>query len=139
MFNRRMAGVTLVELIIAIVIIGAALGGLVAAFTRANLASADPLVAQQALAIAETTMEEVMLKTFDALDGARHAPSAVVDVNGDPIASLDRYKVEVRVEQPGVDGVPAITGVPAGQARRIQVIVTGPGEPMQLTGWRTRP
>lgn len=136
---KRMAGVTLVELIVAIAIVGVALAGLMAAYNRANLASVDPLVAQQMLAIAETTMEETMLKTFDALDGAKHAPSAVVDVNGDPIASLDRYKVEVRVEQPGVGGVPAITGVPAGQARRIQVVVTGPGEPMQLTGWRTRP
>ena len=154
MSNKRMAGVTLVELIIAIVIVGVALAGLVAAYNRANIASADPLITQQKLAIAEATMEEVMLKPFpratDIREAARpqfndtddyqgYGPTAIVDVNGGAIAGLERYRVQVAVDQPGAGGVPAIGGVPAGEARRIRVTVTGPGEAIVLTGWRTKP
>jgi len=154
MSNRRMAGVTLVELIVAIAIMGVALAGLTAAYSRANRASADPLLTQQMLAIAEATMEEVMLKPFpqdgatrqpnradfdDTDDYQAYGPAVVTDVNGDAMAGMDRYRVQVRVDRPGADGVPAIAGVPAAEARRVRVTVSGPGEPLELTGWRTKP
>ena len=60
--KRRMAGVTLVELVVAMVIVGIALAGLVSVYNRASIASTDPLITQQMLAIGETMMEEVMLK-----------------------------------------------------------------------------
>lgn len=158
MFNRRMAGVTLVELIIAIVIIGAALGGLVAAFTRANLASADPVITQQMLAIGESMLEEVLLKPFDVtadevaeparaqfndvrdydrLDDADpgYASSGIRDIDGEPIAGLEAYGVSVRVESNGV----ALTGVPAGNALRVTVTVSHGERRLSLTGWRTNP
>lgn len=149
-----MAGVTLVELIVAIAIIGVALAGLVAAYNRANVASADPLVTQQMLAIAEATMEEVMLKPFPQAGAVRQAnradfdetddyqafgPAPVTDVNGDAMAGMERYRVQVQVDRPGAGGVPAIAGVPSAEARRIRVTVTGQGQPISLTGWRTKP
>lgn len=154
MLNRRMAGVTLVELIVAIAIIGVALASLVAAYNRANIASADPLVTQQMLAIAEATMEEVLLKPFpqagavrqpnradfdDTDDYQAYGPAVVTDVNGTAMAGMERYRVQVRVDSPGAGGAPAIGGVPSAEARRIRVTVSGPGQPIELTGWRTKP
>ncbi|WP_306391593.1 type IV pilus modification PilV family protein [Telluria beijingensis] len=147
--KRRMAGVTLVELIVAIVIVGAALAGLVAAYNRASVASADPLVTQQMLAIAESMMEEVMLKpyagdgtkgatraSYDEIgDYANYAAQAVTDADGVAIAGLGRYKVSVAVDPLAT----ALPGVPAAQARRINVTVTHGGESLTLSGWRTQP
>lgn len=156
MFSKRMAGVTLVELIIAIVIVSAALGGLVAAFTRANVASADPVVTQQMLAIGESMMEEVLLKPFDntpnevaaptraqfndvrdydAGDDAApgYASTGIRDIDGEPIAGLASYNVSVRVNNV------ALGGVAAGDALRVTVTVTHGARQLALTGWRTRP
>lgn len=145
---RRMRGVTLVELVIAIVIIAVALAGLVAAFTRAARASADPLLTQQMIAIGESLLEEAMLKPFvqdgtgetsradfnDIWDFNRYpADSAVTDVAGNAIPGLGRYTVTVRVAQV------ALGQVPATDAARISVIVRNGNESIVLHGWRTRP
>jgi MSHA pilin protein MshD len=61
-------GVTLVELIVFIVIVGVAMAGLFAAFNTITAASADPQVRKQALAIAESLMEEVQLMPFTFCD-----------------------------------------------------------------------
>lgn len=148
MSSKRMAGVTLVELVIAIVIISAALAGLVAAFTRASRASVDPLLTQQMVAIGESMLEEVMLKPFtdngssevgranysDIWDFNNYpANSAVTDVAGNPIAGLERYSVTVRVTAVALDQVPQADGA------RISVTVRNGNESLTLNGWRTRP
>jgi len=151
--RSKMAGVTLIELIIAMVIVGAALAGLVAAYNRANIASADPLVTQQMLAVAETMMEEILQKPFTGADPGKpasrvlydeigdyngYAQTGIVNVNGDPMAGLENYTVQVVVDRPSDPGVPAISGVNTGAARRIQVQVSAPGAAtVVLTGWRT--
>ena len=61
-------GVTLVELIVFIVIVGVAMAGLFAAFDTITKASADPQVRKQVLAIAESLMEEVQLMPFTYCD-----------------------------------------------------------------------
>lgn len=147
MSTRRAAGMTLVELIIAIVIVGIALAGLAAAYARANRASADPVVTQQMLAIAESMMEEILLKPFDVdptpaasraawndvRDANGYQSEGIVDVAGDPVDGLETYDLSVAVDQP------ALTGVPAGQALRVRVTVTHGGEALTLAGWRTKP
>jgi len=148
MYSRRMRGVTLVELVIAIVIIAVSLAGLVAAFTRATRASADPLLTQQMLAIGESMLEEAMLKPFtdnktqeasradytDIWDyNGYPADSAVTDVAGNAIAGLGNYKVTVRVTQV------ALTGVPQADGARISVTVRNGSQNLVLHGWRTRP
>ena len=158
LYSKRMAGVTLIELIIAIVIISAALAGLVGAFTQANRASADPVVTQQMLAIGESMMEEVLLKPFTDPDGAPpaairaqfndvrdydpvddlnygYASTGIKDTDGAAIAGLGNYNVNVRVNVNGV----TLTNVPAGQAMRVIVTVSNGDQQLALTGWRTRP
>ncbi len=65
---RRMGqgarGMTLIELVIAIVIIGVAVAGVMLAFTTVVKSSADPMINKQMLAIAEQMMEEVTMKEF---------------------------------------------------------------------------
>jgi MSHA pilin protein MshD len=147
--KRRMAGVTLVELVVAMVIVGVALAGLVSVYNRASIASTDPLITQQMLAIGETMMEEVMLKPyesttgtkstraqFDALDDyANYAKQAVTDVDGNAIAGLERYRVAVTV---GPAGQP-LPGIATADVKRIVVTVWNGNQNLVLTGWRTKP
>jgi MSHA pilin protein MshD len=58
----RSAGVTLVELIVALVIMGVALAGMVAVYASTTRASVDPVIVQQMQAIADNMMEEILLK-----------------------------------------------------------------------------
>lgn len=75
-------GVTLVELIVFIVIVGVALAGIFAAFNTMTAASADPQVRKQLVAIAESLMEEIQLMPFTYCDpddaNAATATSATV-------------------------------------------------------------
>ena len=66
--RARQAGVTLIELILFMVIVAIALGGILAvmSFTTAN--SSDPLRRKQALMIAEGLLEEVRLAGFTFCD-----------------------------------------------------------------------
>ena len=150
MLNKRhMAGVTLVELVIAIAIVGIALAGLVAAYNRASLASTDPLITQQMLAIGETMMEEVMLKPYvgngiresaraqyDELDDyAGYTRQRVTGVDGSAIAGLERYTIGVAVG-PALQTLP---GVAAADVKRIVVTVWNGDQNLVLTSWRTKP
>ena len=74
---RRQRGVTLVELIIFIVIIGIALTGVLGVFTYATSHSADPLRHKQALMLAESLLEEVELAQFTVCEpGSANAENA---------------------------------------------------------------
>lgn len=64
----RQRGVTLVELIVAIVIISVGIAGILSTFNIAVSGSASPLIAKQSLAIAEALMEEVQLAPFTFCD-----------------------------------------------------------------------
>jgi MSHA pilin protein MshD len=79
-------GVTLVELIVFIVIVGVAMAGVFAAFNTITAASADPQVRKQMLAIAESLMEEIQLMPFTFCDPddpqAATAQDAVVGATG---------------------------------------------------------
>ena len=61
-------GLSLVELLIFIVVIGAALAGVLSVFIESTRASADPQLRRQALAIAESLLEEVQLMPFTFCD-----------------------------------------------------------------------
>jgi MSHA pilin protein MshD len=60
----RQRGVTLIELVIFIMIIGVALAGLLQVLNFTTKSSADPLRQKQALMIAEGLLEEVRLSAF---------------------------------------------------------------------------
>jgi MSHA pilin protein MshD len=158
---RTDAGVTLIELIVAIVIIGVAIAGLTAALTRSNRVSADPLIEQQKIAIAESLMGEILLKPFtvDAgpitagvrnsfndvydfnkygLDASNNPVYGITDVDGNAIAALASYGAAVVI-----DKTTPITNVPANSVMKITITVrrTGdnPEDAFVLTGWRTKP
>lgn len=70
------SGVTLIELIVTIVILGVSVSGILSAFSVALRYNADPLVRQQALAIAEGLMEEVTSRAYTTFD--LHDPTAAI-------------------------------------------------------------
>lgn len=156
MWNRRSAGVTLIELIVALVIVGVAIAGAVAAFSRADIGSANPAVAQQMAAVADSMMEEVLLKPFNRPAGNagppasnqrrdfvvlddynNYAANGIVDVEGNAIPGLASYSV--RIDVVPVPG--GLNGIPQNDTRRITVTVRNAAmaEPFALTGWRTQP
>ncbi len=61
---RRQAGTTLIELVIAIVIISIAVSSVLMVMSMNVGASADPMIRYQAVAIAEAYLEEISLKSF---------------------------------------------------------------------------
>ncbi|RQO55313.1 hypothetical protein DBR47_20775 [Paucibacter sp. KBW04] len=65
----RQRGLSLIELILFIVVVSAALAGVLRVFLQAGSSSADPQAQRQALAIAESLMEEVQLMPFTFCDG----------------------------------------------------------------------
>ena len=65
---RRQRGLSLVELIMFIVIVGAAVAGIIGIIGMATRSSADPLIRKQALSIAEAMLEEVRLQPFTSCD-----------------------------------------------------------------------
>ncbi len=65
---RRARGLTMIELVVFIVVVGAALAGVLRVFVTATASSADPMLRRQALAIAESLMEEVQLMPFTFCD-----------------------------------------------------------------------
>jgi MSHA pilin protein MshD len=84
----RQRGVTLIELILFILIVGIALGGIITVMNLTTRASADPVRRKQALIIAEGLLEEVELAKFsycdpsdpDATDGILRSNAASCQV-----------------------------------------------------------
>lgn len=66
--RRALRGLSMVELLIFIVVVSAALVGVLAALQPGSQAGADPLLRRQALAIAEALIEEVQLMPFTWCD-----------------------------------------------------------------------
>ena len=140
-------GFTLIEMVLAVVILGVGLAGVLIAFSTVTRGSADPVVAQQMLAIAEEMLEEIQLKPYtvaantapaacarntynDVLDYNGYATSGqICTIDGTPIPSLAGYSVQVQVQAATLSGV--------GAARRIGVTVTRGSDSLTLTGWRT--
>lgn len=133
-------GFTMIELVISMTIIGIAVLGTLLAITTAVRFSGDPLISTQAVAIAESYLEEIMTKDFPtpALAAACPAPGVTrpnftnvcnynglsqvpTDQNDNPIAGLSGYNVQVTVDRQTAALGALATGT---QAVRIDVIVT---------------
>lgn len=76
----RLAGFTLIELIMFIVIVGAGLAGVLTSLDVAVRSSGDALAPKQALAIAEGVLEEITLKAYSDPDGGTEARTAYDNV-----------------------------------------------------------
>ena len=149
--KHRQAGVTLVELIISMVIIAIALVGIFLVINSTSRTSANPVVQYQAIAIAESYMEEILLQAYcdpeipatcvvDAGTGpdgseTRAIYNDVDDYNGlknigarddqnKKIVLLAPYTISVEVDEK--TDVGTTLGL---RAKLITVTVTGPATP----------
>lgn len=68
MSSSRQRGLSLIEAVIFIVVLGIGIAGLAILYNRLTLASVDPLVRKQAVAIASSLMEEIQLRPFTFCD-----------------------------------------------------------------------
>jgi MSHA pilin protein MshD len=85
-YRFAQAGISLIELIMFMVIISVGLAGILSVMTITTRASADPMLRKQAIAIAESLLEEIQLQPFTFCDTddpqAATAIAAVVGVPG---------------------------------------------------------
>lgn len=118
---RLQAGITLIELILAMVIISIAVTGIFSVMNLTISHSADPVVQHQAIAIAEAYLEEIQLQSYSDPDGTnvgetRASFDNVDDYNGlsdsgahnqlDALLSnLSSYNVTVAVADQSVSGL----------------------------------
>jgi len=68
MSSSRQRGLSLVEVVVFIVVLGIGLAGMAVLYNQLTLASVDPVVRKQAVAIATSLMEEVQLRPFTYCD-----------------------------------------------------------------------
>ena len=147
-------GATLVELIIFIVIVSVALAGILLVMNKVTGHSADTLVRKQALAVAESLLEEVELHDFsnpsggftgaatqanrplfdDVMDYNGFITTGIYPANGSATAipGLENYNVAVTVANS------ALGAIPAAGAVLIAVTVIDPSnQTISMTGYRT--
>ncbi len=143
----KFSAFTLIEILVTIVVISIAGTALMSVYTSMVAKSADPIIQQQALAIAEAYMEEIRLKAFTDPDGVggeiranfddildyNNLPDANVrDQNGAVIPSLSAYSVAVTV------AAAPFAGIPVADSMRIDVVVGHPAiSPITLSSFRT--
>ena len=73
----KQRGVSLIELIMFIVIVSAAMVGILSVMNIVSKNNADPVMHKQALAIAESLLEEIELQDFSAASGVSHTSVSV--------------------------------------------------------------
>ena len=67
--NSRYSGFTLLEIIVTLIVVGIAATALMSVFSSTVRTSADPMIQQQAVSIAEAYMEEISLMAFEDPQG----------------------------------------------------------------------
>lgn len=145
MTDRRQRGFTLIELIIFIVVVSVGLAGILLVINTVVKSSADPMVRKQAIAIAESLLEEIVLKDYaNPVDGDVGAVRAtfddvsqyqgytsvgIKDPLGVAVTSLSSYNIfpAVTVADTTLGGV---------TVKIITVSVSGPHGTISLTGYR---
>ena len=138
--NRQKSsrGFTLIEMVIAIVVLAAAVSGILFSFSANVARSADPMIQQQAIIIAQAYLEEAVLKSYSDPDGGETSSceeaariqyddvadydcindtAGALDQFGGTLPGLNDYNITVNVSTVNI-GAPAVT------ARRIDVTVT---------------
>ena len=164
--TNNQAGITLVELIVSIVVIAVAVTGVLLAVQFTTRHSADPMIRQQAVAIADAYMEEILLKHYQNPEGGeivgaesgedRPVFDDVYDYKSLPdkqqpkdqtnstMPGLENYQVSVKVENATSEsGTPDRLG-PSGhrlnQAAKVTVIVTHDFADVKfvLTGYKAK-
>jgi MSHA pilin protein MshD len=148
-------GTSLIELIVLIVVVGVVATAALGALATLSSRSADPLVQRQALAVAQSLLDEVTAQPTpdgDALGpepgesrGSTTAPfnhvndydgfsmAGIRNFDGTAVAGLEGYSASVTVRAQAVGNVPSTDGW------WVEVRVTGPGgAEVVLASWRAR-
>ncbi len=133
-------GFTLIEMIVLLVVVAITATALLGVFARSSASSADPLLRQQAVAIAQGYLEEALLKAYQDPDdpesgtceeASRSDYDDVPDYNcvndtagaldqfGGTLIGLGAYNVRVTVTDVSLG-----SGANLAPARRVQVTVT---------------
>ncbi len=147
---------SLIELVVAIVVISISLTGTFLVLDTTTRRSTDPMLERQAIAIAEAVLEEVLQKAFTDPDDGTLCPAPEAtrslydnlcdydgldelgarDQNGAAIAGLESYRIVVDLDP--TTGFGGLTG--GSEVVRIDVEVSDPlGRPVRLSGYRTAP
>lgn len=150
--TSKTRGVTLVELIISIAVIGVAFAGMMAAYSSMVGRSADPMIYQQAIAIADSFLEEIASKDYpasfsgscaappvsralfdDVCDYAGYSSSNLSDIAGNALG-ITGYQVAIAVSAAGGQ-----LSLPANDVLLVTVSVTHPlGSTLSLNTYRAR-
>jgi len=151
----RQRGISLIELIMFIVIVSVAVAGILLVLNVTEKGSADPLIRKQALAVAQSLLEEIELQDFNSAAGATvpvtqanratqyhvvkdyagFVSTGIYTVDGTAIPGLGNYNITSVTVTPAALG--SITSA-SGNAVLITVTVTDPqGNAMQVSGYRT--
>ena len=156
----RERGVSLPELIVSIVIVGVGVAGILSVMNLTTRHSADPMIQQQAQLIAESYLEEILLKKFydpdtntvcPAPEGSRTSYDNICDYNGlndstgarnqfgTAVAGLESYNVAVTVTGDGTVALGGLNNTGAVRVLRVDMIVTHDNfssVSVPLTGYR---
>lgn len=151
---RREDGMSLIELVVAIVVVSICLTGAFALVDATTRRSADPMLERQAIAIGEAYLEEILQQAYLDPEAGTVCPSpeasralydnvcdyaALVDAGardqtGRAIDGLSGYQIEVAIDRAATLGALGGDGV----VLRIDVTVTDPtGRPVRLSAYRT--
>lgn len=151
---RRCGGVTLIELVVAILVVAIALSGTMLLVDTTTRRSADPMLERQAVSIAEAYLEEIALKDFIDPDTGTLCPAPEAsrslydnvcdydgldddgarDQSGNAITGLDDYRIEIDVDTTANLG--AVSG--SADVVRIDAVVTDPqGRTVVVSHYRT--
>lgn len=148
---RKAYGFTLIELVLAVLVIAVSVIGTLMAFNTSIRSSADPMILQQATSIGKSYLEEILAKRFTGAvpcvpGGSRANFTTVCEYhnltdNGarnqldQAIAGLENYTVNVTVNTGGV----SLGGLASGtEVVRVDVSVSNPSiSTLTFSGYRT--
>ncbi|CAK0776977.1 MSHA pilin protein MshD [Gammaproteobacteria bacterium] len=139
--RHREQGLTLIELIMAIIIISISVVGILSVLNVTVKSSADPMLYKQAIAMAEAIMEEVLAKDYTCTprEATRALYDDVCDYDGQTIFGTDTLGTAAVPALAAYTATIVVSDFPIGAIPMKQVIVTvtGSGITVSENGYRS--